>query len=139
VAYFFSMTTELGKNLVEFLHIYMLVLFSATLNPIKYRSIYAGLLMLPPYGAFHDEPLDTNTYVLLCLSIPLAVLYLLALLGFAAKKWAPRQRTVLENVLYEELVYASFLKLTDIFEFNLLFNSMQFIKLLNGNHLPEMA
>jgi hypothetical protein len=101
VAYLFSMTTELGKNLMEFLHIYVLLIFSSTVQPIDYRSLYLGLILLPPGPALQGESIASNDYILLCLSLPLAVLYLLAFVGFIVKKWAPRKRSVLGNVLYE--------------------------------------
>jgi hypothetical protein len=48
VAYLFNMTTELGKKLMEFIHIYVLFMFISPMKTVLYQSLYVGLMMLPP-------------------------------------------------------------------------------------------
>jgi hypothetical protein len=89
VAYFFSMTTELGKNLVEFIHIYIFFMFGSVNKTNLYRSLYVGLMMIPPSDTLREDFLDPKSYVLICLSLPMALLYFFAILGFIIKKCAP--------------------------------------------------
>jgi hypothetical protein len=131
-AYLFNLFTEIGRKLVEFIHVYILFMFRSTMSTTIYRSLYLGLMMIPPQQLLEEQVPDPQSYLLLCLCLPLAVLWALAALGFAAKQQASKKRSVLGRVVYEEFVYGFFLKMSGIFDFNLLYNSIQFLRLLSN-------
>jgi hypothetical protein len=73
-----------------------------------------------------------------CLIVPLSIIWSLALVGYAFKKLSPpaKDRSIFFNIMYEEFTFNAFIKSTRLFLFNLIFNSIQFIVLVNKGYPP---
>lgn len=99
-----------------------------------YHQLYIGMLLLPPSQILQQQGFNSRTFILVCLSLPLILLFIMGLVGFIVFKCAhSKQRSIFQNIIYQELVFNGFLKGTHIFMFNLLFNSLQFIVYLEEN------
>ena len=101
-----------------------------------YRELYIGLMIIPPKEILEVETFDQKTFLLLCLILPLLIIFVVGILGFTMKKCAPKERSVIGNMFYEEAVFSSFIKISNVFIVNLLFNSIQFGLLLSEGGLP---
>lgn len=64
-----------------------------------------------------------------CMTVPIIIIFLLAAIGSVYKRLAVGQKSILGEVIYEELVFNIFIKSTRVFVFNLLYNSIMFIKI----------
>lgn len=104
-------------------------MFQSTMATSLYRELYVGMLLLPSAKILIEESFDTQTYVLTCLLLPIAILFAIGLLGFIVYKHGhSKEKSIFQNIIYEELVFNAFFKATHIFLFNLLFNTLQFLR-----------
>jgi hypothetical protein len=120
------------------MQIYTLYMFHNDMTTTIYKELYMGLLLIPPSNKLDQESFDKTYFILVCLILPLAIVCFLGAVGYLMKKLAPpsKDRSILGNIVYEELVFNSIIKATRIFSFNLLFNSIIFIKMSNAGYEP---
>ena len=93
-------------------------------------------MIIPPRDILEEETFDRKTYLLMCLLLPVLILFVFGLTGYLIKKCAPKERSILGNILYQEFVFSTFIKVSNIFLFNLLFNSIQFGLMLTAGTVP---
>ena len=86
-----------------------------------------GTLMLPPTHILAEETYDKKIFVILCLAFPPLLLLFFGVVGVIVKKWAPKERTIIWNQVYKELVFSIFLRMVNIFQFNLIYNGIQYL------------
>ena len=69
------------------------------------------------------------------MTIPLAIVFFFALTGYLNKKINTGNKSILGSIINKELSFNLFLKIANIFTFNLLFNSIMFVNTVNNPQL----
>lgn len=87
------------------------------------------MLLLPPAQVIGSSSFSLKILPLLCLFIPFLIILTLGVIGFIMKRCMTRKRSICMNIIYETFTYNSFVNVSTIFIFNLVFNSIQFITL----------
>ena len=92
--------------------------------------------MIPPCDILLRETYDPKMFILACMFIPPLLLLFFGAIGVIVKKWAPKERTLVWNLVYEGIVFGNFLKVSNIFGFNLVYNSIQLSILFANESYP---
>ena len=61
------------------------------------------------------------------MSLPLMFIVVTGVIGLVFKKLVVGERSIMTNIFYELFTYSLFMKTIDIFNFNLIYNSVQFM------------
>jgi hypothetical protein len=87
--------------------------------------------MIPPSHILVSDTYDPKLFILACMMIPPLSLLFFGAVGVVVKKCAPKKRSVIGNLIYEEIVFSNFMRVSNIFGFNLVYNSVQLAILLS--------
>ena len=120
---------------MEFIRVYILYVINSTFSAKLFRELYIGTLMIPPINIIVNETYNQKNYIVAAMTIPPLLLLLTGGLGIIVKKWAPKEKSLFGTLVYEEMVFGNFLRVANIFAFNLVFNSISLAKLLNTKNL----
>lgn len=120
------------------MQIYTLYMFHNDMATTIYKQLYEGFLLIPPSNILDEDAYNVKEYVMACLIVPLSIIWTLALVGYSFKKLSPpaKDRSIFFNIMYEEFTFNAFIKGTRLFLFNLIFNSIQFIVLVEKGYPP---
>ena len=91
--------------------------------------------MIPPVEVIANDTYYQKNFILACMTIPALFLLFTGGLGIIVKKWAPKERSLAWNLVYEEMVFGNFIRVANIFAFNLVFNSVSLSILLSTENL----
>lgn len=83
--YTFNTFTEIGKLLIEFIHIYVLYMFQSRMTTTISAEIYTGMLMIPPSKILVNWN-NYEGYIMACLILPIIIIFLLGAIGLIYKK-----------------------------------------------------
>lgn len=86
--------------------------------------------MLPPTNILLSEFYDPKMFVLLCLALPPGLLLFFGIIGIVVKKKAPKERSVFWNEVYQELVFSTFLRIANIYQFNYIYNGIKYLVMI---------
>ena len=86
-AYAFNTFTEIGKLAIEFIHIYILCMFQSRMTTTILPEMYTGMLMIPPSKILLEDWSNYQSYIMLCLIAPFAIIVFLGALGFIYKRF----------------------------------------------------
>ena len=120
---------------MEFIRVYILYVINSTFSAKLFRELYIGTLMIPPINIIVNETYNQKNYIVAAMTIPPLLLLLTGGLGIIVKKWAPKEKSLFGTLVYEEMVFGNFIRVANIFAFNLVFNSISLAKLLNTKNL----
>jgi hypothetical protein len=98
--------------------------------------LYIGTLMIPPWKILTSDTYDPKQFILICMIVPPLLLLFFGVLGIVVKKCAPKERSILGNIVYEEIVFNTFLRVSNIFGFNLVYNSIRLVTFLTNKSSP---
>lgn len=135
-AYFLSNFTLLGHILIEYCQIYVMFMFLSKLSTTLFYDLSQGLLLLPPANILIKYASNPNTFVFQCLTIPLFMIFLSGLVGYLLKSFIKKEdQSIICNAVLEIFTYNTFVNICNIFSFNLLYNSLQFLNIIAKNQL----
>jgi hypothetical protein len=70
-------------------------------------------------------------FVVLCLAFPLCLLLIFAAIGLAVKKCSKKERSIICNEIYRELVFSTFLRIANIYQLNLIYNGIKYLVMIS--------
>lgn len=92
--------------------------------------------MIPPLDILTAELQSPGVFIVACMAVPPLLLLVFGVAGVLVKKYAPKERGAFWNLVYEEVVFGNFLRVSNIFGFNLVYNSIQLSVLLANESYP---
>lgn len=77
-------------------------MFKSQMVSTIYQPLYKGLLLIPPIEIIQQSNEDLTGFVVLCLTLPVAMIGLMGVMGYLCKKFGPAQkdRSIMGNVIY---------------------------------------
>lgn len=137
IGYLLSNITVLGHLIIEYCQLYVLLLFASNITSNLVWDLSQGLMLIPPLSVIQIYETNIRYYCLKCLIIPLSSIYLFAVIGFALNRFLKNKKvsSIPMNIILDLLCHRSFINLSNLFLFNLLFNSIQVIALIQKDQL----
>lgn len=120
----------LGHVILEYMQVYVLYMLKNNMKTTLFRDLMKGLMIIPTSETLINEGGDYNSYIMICLSLPIVLVMVSGVIGLLFKKLSADKRSIPVNIIYETFTFNSFVNISSIFIFNLLFNSLQFISIL---------
>lgn len=89
-------------------------------------------MLIPPIDVIRIYEINIWSYCLKCLIIPLCCIYLFAAIGFTLNRILKTKTvtSIAVNIIVDLLCHRSFINLSNLFLFNLLFNSIQVLSFI---------
>lgn len=89
--------------------------------------------MIPPIDVLVEESFDKGNFILVCMAIPVILLLFSGVLGLVIKKLGEnKEKGIFWGLIYDELVFSTFIRISNVFGFNLIYNSIQLSILLTN-------